>query len=364
MIWSIAWKNVWRSKGRSLVVMTAVTLGLFAGIFSAALMNGMMEQRIDAAISNEISGIQLHNPKYLENKEIQFSISNADSIVKSIKKMPGVKAVSRRIKLTAMAKTARTGTGVIIYGIEPVNEKKITDIYSLICDSTSIVKIKHFTNPVRIHKYLKDSCGTYFKNVKKNPILIGEKLAKKLKVKIRSKIVISLQRSDGTPTEGAFRVIGIYKTNNTMFDEMNVFVRSKDLENLSGLDSTKAHEIAILLNDNDKCDEAKKTLQSTFPSLNIMTWKEIQPDLGMMAGYMNAMLYIFIVIILLALGFGIVNTMLMVVLERVRELGMLMAVGMNRSRVFRMIMLETIFLSITGAIMGMIISSLVIWYWS
>jgi len=360
MIWSIAWKNVWRSKVRSLVVMIAVTLGLFAGIFSAALMNGMMQQRIEAAISNEVSSIQLHNPKYLENNEIQFSIKNTDSIVSNIENIPGVKAVSKRIKLSAMAKTARTGTGVIIYGIEPAKEKKVTEVYSKIYDSTSLVESKHFTDPVRINNYLKDSCGTYFKNPKRNPIVIGEKLAKKLKVKIRSKIVISLQRVDGTPTEGAFRVIGIYKTNNSMFDEMNIFVRAGDLENLTGMDSTKAHEIAILLNNDDQINVIKSTLQGEYPLLDVMTWQEIQPDLGMMAGYMNAMLYIFIIIILLALGFGIVNTMLMVVLERIKELGMLMAVGMNRGRVFRMIMLETIFLSITGAILGMIISSLVI----
>ena len=360
MIWSIAWKNVWRSKVRSLVVMIAVMLGLFAGIFSAALMNGMMEQRIKSAISNEISSIQLHNPKYLENKEILFNISSSDSIVRSIEEMPEVKAVSKRIKLTGMAKTARTGTGVIIYGIDPEKEKKVTDIYTKICDSTSLVVNKNFTDPLRIQNYLKDSCGTYFENAKRNPIVIGEKLAKKLKVKIRSKIVISLQRADGSPTEGAFRVIGIYKTNNTMFDEMNIFVRSQDLENLTGLDSTKSHEIAILLNDNEQCDEVEATLNAEYPLLSVMTWEEIQPDLGMMSGYMNAMLYIFIIIILLALGFGIVNTMLMVVLERIKELGMLMAVGMNRSRVFKMIMLETIFLSITGAILGMIISSLCI----
>ncbi len=360
MIWSIAWKNIWRSKVRSLVVMIAVTLGLFAGIFSAALMNGMMQQRIDAAISNEISSIQLHNPKYLENSEIQFSIKNADDLVAKIEKMPDVKAVSKRIKLSAMAKTARTGTGVTIYGIDPDQEKRVTEIYSKICDSASLVDNRHFSDPARIDRYLKDSCGTYFENAKRNPIVIGERLAKKLKVKIRSKIVISLQRVDGTPTEGAFRVIGIYKTNNTMFDEMNIFVRAVDLENLTSLDSTTAHEIAILLNDDEKTNEIKSTLQTEYPKLDVMTWREIQPDLGMMTEYMNYMLYIFIIIILLALGFGIVNTMLMVVLERIKELGMLMAVGMNRSRVFRMIMLETIFLSITGAILGMIISSLVI----
>jgi ABC-type lipoprotein release transport system permease subunit len=94
-----------------------------------------------------------------------------------------------------------------------------------------------------------------------------------------------------------------------------------------------------------------------------MTWKELQPDLGMITEWLDVMLYVIMVIILLALGFGIVNTMLMVVMERVKELGMLMAIGMNKIRVFSMIMLETIFLSITGGVVGMIISALLVNYY-
>lgn len=360
MIWSISWKNVWRNKTRSLVVMIAVTLGIFAGIFSSALMNGMMQQRIESAIGNEISSIQIHHPNYLENNEIQYSIDDADEIVRKIEEMPEVKSVSKRIKLTGMAKTARTGTGIVIYGINPEQEKKVTNIYKKICDSASVVEKRNFRDIERIEEYLKDSCGTYFSKQRRNSIVIGEKLADKLNVKIRSKIVVALQRYDGTPTQGAFRVVGLYNTNNSMFDERNIFVKSDDLAELTGIDETKAHEIAILLYDNDKCNEVKKKLQAEYPGLDVMTWQEIQPDLGMMTEYMNLMLYIFIIIILLALGFGIVNTMLMVVLERIKEIGMLMAVGMNRARVFSMIMLETIFLSITGAILGMILSSLII----
>jgi putative ABC transport system permease protein len=363
MIWSISWKNVWRNKLRSLVVMIAVTLGLFAGIFSSALMYGMMKQRIESAISNETSSIQLHNPKYMENNEIQFYISKSDSLENIIESFPEVKAVSKRIKISGMAKTARTGTGVNIYGINPEKEKLVTEIYNKIPDSAELVE-RGFHSAERISRYLNDSCGSYFENVKRNPVVIGEKLAKKLNVRIRSKIVIAVQQLDGTPTEGAFRVTGIFKTNNTTFDEMNLFVRDIDLQRLTGLDADQTHEIAVLLKDESILNSTQEKFKNRFPALDVMTWQELQPDLGMMTQYMNVMLYIFIVIILLALGFGIVNTMMMVVLERVKELGMLMAVGMNKARVFRMIMLETIFLSITGAILGMAISSIIINHFS
>ena len=344
MILSISWRNVWRNKLRSAVVIIAVTLGIFAGIFATAFTVGMVEQRINSAIENEVSHIQIHHTKFLENYEVQYAINNADSVIKSIQKIPEVKAVSKRTKIQAMATTSATGSGIILNGINPKQEQQVTAIYQKIID------------------------GTYFEQGKRNPIVIGEKLAKKLsdrgRVKIRSKIVITLQRPDGILTSGAFRVVGIFRTNNSAFDEMNVYVRNNDLVRLTDFDNTKTHEIAILLNENESTNKITEKLKRLkhFRNLNIMQWKEIQPDLGMLTDFMDEMLYIYIVIILLALSFGIINTMLMAILERQKEIGMLMAIGMNKIRVFSMIMLETIFLSITGGILGMIISSLCIWY--
>ena len=93
MIWSISWRNVWRNKIRSLAIILAVTIGLFGGIFSYAFMLGMSVQRTNAAIEYEISNIQIHNPKFLLNEEINFTINNPDKIIPIIEKTPGVKAV-------------------------------------------------------------------------------------------------------------------------------------------------------------------------------------------------------------------------------------------------------------------------------
>ncbi|OFX24894.1 MAG: hypothetical protein A2033_17970 [Bacteroidetes bacterium GWA2_31_9] len=338
MINSIAWKNIWRNKLRSMVVITAVTFGILASVFTAALMNGMFERRIRSALEIESSNIQLHNPKYIENKDLFYFISNADSVVNGIKQIPEVKAVSKRMKITGMANTSSSGTGAIIYGINPEEEKLVSRIYTKIADS----------------------CGTYFENVKSNPIVISQKFAEKLKAKLKSKIVLTFQSTDGTMVSAAFKVCGIYKTTNSMFDEINIFVRYSDLSNLTVFDEKNAHEIAVLLNDTKTTEEVSSKLNSMFPETDVMTWKEIQPDVGMTADFMNIMLYFFLFVILLALGFGIVNTMLMVVLERVKELGMLMAVGMNKMRIFKMIMLETIYLSLTGGIAGLIIGIIVI----
>jgi len=120
--------------------------------------------------------------------------------------------------------------------------------------------------------------------------------------------------------------------------------------------------ISILLTSVEHDKDVAASISKIVPDMTVRTWDEIMPEAGMYTSAMDFYLMIFMVIILLALGFGIVNTMLMAVLERVKELGMLMAVGMARKKVFRMIMLETIFLAITGSAIGMLISYLLIWY--
>jgi len=342
MIFTISWKNIWRNKFRSFIIIATITIGLFGGIFSIAVMNGMAEQRVLSAIQTQVSSIQIHNPDFLKNKEIKYPINNADSIINIIKQNHKVKAVSKRLIVTAMASTAETGTGIIMNGIDPKQEIRVTDI------SQKLIS------------------GNYFTKHKKHPILISKKLAKKLKAKIRSKIVITTQNNKGDITGGAFRVVGIFKTVDSFFDETNVFVLNKDLNILIDENSSnnKAHEIAVLLYDDKNTNELTKKLKSKFPYLSVRSWNESQPDLKMMSSLMETTSYLLLSIILLALTFAIINTMLMAVFERTQEFGMLMAIGMKKNKIFNMIMSETIFLSLTGSAIGIFISTIFIKYFS
>lgn len=344
MIWSIAWRNVWRNKLRSLVIIIAVTIGLFGGVASYAFAVGLMLQRVEAAISNEISNIQIHNPDYLVNEEVKFTIDDKEKIVSRIKELDGVKAVSSRIKVLAMASTAETGTGIMLNGIDAENEKQVTKL------SEQLIE------------------GEYISDQNRIPIVIGQKLALKLNARLKSKIVITTSNTEGVLTYGAFRVVGIYHTDNDMFDEMNVFVKKSELADLLGISNSEVNEIAISLYDYDQSIPIANILKDQFKDeiqqnqLVIRPWTEITPSLNAMIKMMDYFSYIFIIIILIALAFGIVNTMLMVVMERLKELGMLKAIGMNNKRLFSMIMLETIFLSIVGGLFGLLFSYLTILY--
>lgn len=340
MIVSVSWRNIWRNRLRSLVVIIAVTLGLVAGIFASGVMQGMVDQRIYNGINTEVSHIQIHNPKFLENKESEFLLENGSEIPGELNAISGVEAASCRTKVMAMLSSAETGAGAMVSGIIPEEEKQVTNIHTKLIE------------------------GNYFEEDRRNPIVISQKLADKLNLRIRSKVIITLQAMDDHLTGGAFRVVGIYKTSNSGFDEMNVFVKQDDINKLVGFAEGSCHEVAIKLADNDLTDQLTEQIAGLYPQQDVKSWKEIQSELGMTSAYMDQMLFIFMSIILLALAFGIINTMLMVVLERVKEIGMLMAIGMTRTRVFIMIMLETIFLSMTGALVGMGLGALVLAYFN
>jgi len=333
MIWSIAWRNVWRNKLRSFIILCAVAIGLFGTLFIIALDKGMVVQREEAAINTEISHIQIHNPLFLQDNSIKYDIPDATAKVKDIEKVVGVKAVTARLVVTAMASTATTGTGVTIIGINPDMEKKVTKLHEDVIE------------------------GSYFDKESRTPqIVVGEKLATKLGARLGSKIVLTLTNTQGVLTYALFRVGGIYKTSNTMYNEANAFVRTSDLAPLLGFNTENATEIAVLLDNTGETDRITDLLKNEFKDLSVQSWKTIQPMLVTLSAIMDEFSYLMMIIILIAMAFGIINTMLMAILERVREIGMLMAVGMNRRRVAIMITLETVFLSVTGAVIGMAVS--------
>jgi putative ABC transport system permease protein len=330
MILSIAWRNIWRSRTRSIVIIVALTLGLFAGVFNISFYKGMVVQRIQSAIGTEVSHIQLHKKNYLTNPEKSLYMTGSDTLQHKIEKIQGVSAVSSRIITTGMVQSANTGRGVKIVGINPADEKRVTNLYSKLLE------------------------GDYFESQGRNPVLIGQKLAEKLKVGLRSKIVVTFQDMQGNLTGASFRVVGIYKTSNSMYDETNLFVRDADLAVVMQTEQGCAHEMAVLIEDNSMLDTVKNSVMAIVPQHDVKTWRELMPDVNLIETSLDLSMYILMGIILLALIFGIINTMLMAVLERIKELGMLMAIGMNKKRVFSMIMTETVMLSLVGGLTGII----------
>jgi ABC-type lipoprotein release transport system permease subunit len=329
MILSVAWRNVWRNKTRSIVMISAIALGLVAGVFYMAFMQGMVDARIESATKSELAHLQVHAPHFLDNSEISVIINDAASITENLQKTSGVAAASYRLVAEPFVMAAHGTGGGRLIGVIPEIEKQVTDIAEHLVD------------------------GTYLeKSGRMPPVLVGEKLAKNLNLKVGSKINIQLVDLNGDLSSKGFRVGGIYKTSNTGFDEMYLFVHFDELQAQLGTATNAAHEIAVLLNEGNHAELLKPAIENLAPGQEVKTWKELSPEMSLLTDSMDQYMYVFILIILLGLCFGIINTMLMAVLERTKEIGMLMAIGMNKRRIFSMIILESVMLTITGGVFG------------
>jgi putative ABC transport system permease protein len=339
MLLILAWKNIWRNKKRSLIIFVAMTFGLWGGLMAGALMMGMGESIVNTAIERDLAHVQIHQKDYPIEKDIANYIPNGLEVMAQIRNLSGVQAVSGRTLIEGMAASPTSSFGVKIVGINPDNAKQVTNLHEKII------------------------AGGYFDAERKNPIVIGQKLAKRLNLKLHSKIVLSFQGLDGSIISIACRVVGIFKTESALFDEMNVFVRQDDLFRV--LDTTPIiHEIAIRTTSSQILPQVEATLKAQYVTLLVQTWQEIAPEIAFLSVTMEQFTYLFVGIILFALLFGITNTMLMSVVDRIRELGVLIAVGMKKSKIFAMILLETMFLSLIGGIGGIVVGGLSISYLS
>lgn len=339
MLLRLAWRNIWRNKLRSMVLALSVVIGLWAGMFIMSFSWGMYKEHVRDVIENQLSNIQIHHPSFQEDEMVDYTISKGEFITEKLKKDRRVAGVSGRNIAGGMISSPIYASGVNIYGIKPDEEKKVTTIL------TSITK------------------GNSFTDGKKNEILLGEKLAEKLGVKVKNKIVLTFQQKGGGITSGAFRIAGLFRTKNSMLDESIVYVDFQDLGRLLGT-GDEIHELAILLKDDALTQIMTQQLRASYPQLRVEAWKELAPFLKIVIDSFNQYMYIFIAIILLALMFGIINTMLMAVLERQHEFGMLMAIGMNKPKVFSMVVLETVMLTSIGIPLGVLFTYFTVGYFN
>jgi len=343
MLFNLAWRNIWRNKRRSLIIISAIAVGLLCGLFASSIMFGMGESLVNSTIDRDLGHIQIHSTKFEDEKLLVDTIPQPQKIFAKINEQKNVAGITSRIVIEGMGSSATTSNGLRIVGINPDQEKTVTKIYTQIIEG-SYFEIGKTDLPVRT-----------------NQIVIGQKLADNLGLKVRAKIVLSFQGFDGSIIYGAFRVVGIFRSESTVFDRSNVFLREDDL--LSLLNSEPIyHEIAVRLSSVQYVDSVYSNLKNELPDVSVKSWKDLAPEMKLMDEMIVMQLNIFLGVILFALLFGITNTMLMSVMERVREFGVLMAIGMKRRRVFLMIIIETISLSLVGGIIGMILASILITY--
>jgi len=336
MLLSISWRNIWRHPARSGVLLMAIVAGLWAGILVSALTNGWIHQRFVNLIQEEITHAQIHHPEFRTEGDPWMYIDNKDEIFSFLNRDERILSWSARTLTGGMIQSPLTSSGVQIRGVQTDRERATTTFHENLTE------------------------GDYLDSELRNPVLLGERLADKLNVEVGNRIVLSFQDLDNEITSGSFTISGLFRTASNPYDERNVFVRAEDLQELLG--DTVFHEIAMMLQNEDLSDAIMTDLNNEFENIAAESWYELSPELRYITDMGGGLIVYIMAVILLALAFGILNTMLMAIFERMRELGMLLAIGMNKMRVFFMIMLESIILTLTGAAGGLLLAWLTLEY--
>lgn len=325
---TIAWRNIWRHPARSGVLTAAVAVGLWAAVMVIGWANGLMQQRLDYVIERELTHVQVHHPGFPADGHPWDHIPGHDQITAWLDEHPQVRSHASRTITDGMLQSPVKTSGVRIRGIDVAAETRTTTFHENM-----------------VH-------GEFLDADLSNPAVISRILADEHNMRIGNRIVLTFENADRELTSSAFHISGLFASASSEYDKRNIFVRSDDLtEILAG--RPIFHEIGVMLVHEAEAEAFAAMVNDRFDGVLAQTWRELSPELSMIVELGDVMVLLISLIIMAALGFGILNTMLMALFERLRELGMLLSIGMSKLRVFCMIMLEALVLTFSGALAGM-----------
>lgn len=336
MLIKIAWRSLWRNKRRSIIILISVVIGVVALIIMDALSIGMVRQMLENQIGSHVSHIQVHKSGFNDNKIIQNYIPNSKQVDEVLQNTDGIKHYSPRVLTFGLLSSATNSSGVYLVGINPEEEEEVTKI------KRSIVE------------------GDYL-NGKEREIVIGKKLAEKLGVELGDKVVAMASTLKGTVGSDVFRIVGLYQTFSSEFDKTTIYIPLDNAQRMLEMGG-QITEFAVIVENTRLLDQIKAVLQSGFgDEYEVLTYRDLLPLLVMQIDLYKETIWIFYLIVGIAMVFGIINTMLMSVLERIHEFGVLMAIGLRNNKLFIMIMLEALLLGIFGSVLGVIVG-IIIYY--
>lgn len=331
MLLLIAYRNIWRNPVRSLVVIGSMVLGIWGGTFIVGFFSGMTQQQLEDMLRQEVSHIQVHGAGFIDQFDAADTLAATAELEALLAADPRVEAFSARLVGVGLIASARLTTGGMVVGVDPEAETAVTQLGDRIVE------------------------GELFTAGRPNQVVIGSRLAERLRVGVKNKVVLTLPNREGEMVSAALRVSGIYRERAAAKAGARVYVPVQDLAALLGVGAAR-HEVAVFAGDLADVPALAEELEEGFGRDLVRPWNAISPELRLISESYDQYVLIIIAIILLALLFGIVNTMLMAVLERTRELGVLMAVGLTRGKVFAMILLETVMIGSIGGPVGLLVA--------
>ena len=333
MYLQLAWRNIWRNKRRTTIILIAVVIGIWSMLLLGSLMRGIGVGMINNGISTLTGHIQIHHKGYRDDPVVENTINDPQLVQTALTKiLPEGSLWSARVRVNAVSSNARHSSGVTLVGIDPSSEAKISFI------STSISK------------------GQYLNPNEDFGIIVGEALLKKFDTKLGRKLVLMSQDTQRDIASRAFRIVGTFKAEMEATEKQFVFVNRTASQKMLGLNQGIS-EISILLPKERDSINVYNDLKNALPSdqFEVHSWRELLPFQMAYLKILDGFMWIWYLVVFVAMGFGIVNTTLMAVYERMREFGLLKALGMKPWWILREVLTESFLLLITGMFIGNIL---------
>ncbi|NNF39828.1 MAG: ABC transporter permease, partial [Woeseiaceae bacterium] len=324
----LGWRNLWRNHRRTLVMLAAITTGVWAMIFMTALMRGMVHDMIRDGIDSLPGYVQVHDPAFRDDPSVANLISIPDSELMQRFNAARIERFSTRINVPAIVSSERDSRGVILYGIDPASERTVTSL------AENLVE------------------GRYLESDADKGIIIGRKLAEKLETGLGKRIVLMSQDQQNDIVDRGFRIVGIFKAKLEAREESGVYAAKKTVQDLLRI-GDRVTEVAIAGDNYRNVNPLQTSVANLVgKELEVLPWQQLNTYLGSMLKVMDGFVLVWMVVIFLALSFGLVNTLAMAVFERVREIGLMMALGLRPAGILLQVVTESLMLLAIGLAAG------------
>jgi ABC-type lipoprotein release transport system permease subunit len=310
--------------------MTAIVIGVWSMIFLGALMRGMTDQMVRNGISTLTGHIQVHHKGYRNDPVVENSMLDPRVVESAIKKeLPPDVQWSSRVRVNAVVSNARHTAGITFVGINPLQEAEISFIGTAVTE------------------------GRYLKNDDTYGIVVGKALVEKFGTKLGRKMLVMSQDTDKEIASRAFRIVGIFRAEMEATEKQFVFVTMQAAQRMLKMKGGIS-EISLVLSDPKNVATVADSLRAVLPAVDyeVQTWRELLPFVTAYLSVYDGFVFIWFIVVFIAMGFGIVNTTLMAVFERIREFGLLKALGMKPWWIVKEVLTESFFLLVIGMIIG------------
>ncbi|MFA7500248.1 MAG: FtsX-like permease family protein [Sulfurimonas sp.] len=332
LILKLAWKNSFLRRARVLLVIIMIAVSMSMMLVLEGVYDGLVKNMVDKNKRSESGDISIFAKEYRVNRDLTYRIKNADEIKAQLQSMKGVEAVVLRVKADGLLSTARKSSFASLIGIDLKEEE-------------------HFG---KFSEFLKEGVI----DLQKQGAIVGIELAKTLKLRIGSKVVFSTQDTKGEINSIALHVRAIVQTTNIGLDKGAIFIDINQAHKFLGTTSQDAMQIAIRGEDRELYGKLKRA----FPNLDVKEFLELQPMMKMMQDVMIIFNSVTFLIVMGVVFIGIFGVMYVSILERVREFGIMISLGMPYRYIRAQIFLESIVVGLLGYLGGAVLGAVLLIY--